>query len=83
MICGNTIKIWAAELTEGQGEPGVIDCADTKRGLVVGAGDGLLRITEMQAPNSKRMTPAAYLCGCAMPGERFEANPEKISGTSK
>jgi methionyl-tRNA formyltransferase len=72
VICGNTIKIWAAELTAGQGEPGKIDCADTKRGLIVGTGDGLLRITEMQAPNSKRMTPAAYLCGCTMPGERFE-----------
>lgn len=72
VICGSTIKIWAAEFTEGQGEPGKIDCADTKRGLVIGTGDGLLRITEMQAPNSKRMPPVAYLCGCTMPGEKFE-----------
>lgn len=72
LICGNTIKIWAAELAEGQGEPGKIDCADTKQGLIIGTGDGLLRITEMQAPSSKRMSPAAYLCGCTMPGERFE-----------
>ncbi|MEL7604283.1 MAG: methionyl-tRNA formyltransferase, partial [Bacillota bacterium] len=71
-ICGNTIKIWAAEIAEGQSEPGKIDCADTKRGLVVGTGDGLLRITEMQAPNAKRMPPEAYLCGCAMPGGCFE-----------
>ncbi len=77
VINGSTIKIWAAELTEGQGKPGQVDCADTKRGLVIGTGDGLLRITEMQAPNSKRMTPAAYFCGCAMPGEQFELCPEQ------
>ena len=71
-ICGHTIKIWAAELLAGRGEPGKIDCADTKRGLVIGTGDGMLRITEMQAPNSKRMSPKAYLCGCTMPGEKFE-----------
>lgn len=78
-ICGHTIKMWAAELTDGQGKPGKIDCADTKRGLVVGTGDGLLRITEMQAPNSKRMSPAAYLCGCAMPGECFDTHSEETA----
>lgn len=72
LICGNTIKIWAAELEDGQSEPGRIDCADTKRGLLVGTSDGLLRITEMQAPNARRMAPEAYLCGCAMPGRQFE-----------
>ena len=72
VICGKTIKIWAAEMAEGRREPGAIDCADTKRGLVVGTGDGLLRITEMQAPNGKRMAPEAYLCGYTMPGRHFE-----------
>lgn len=72
VICDKTIKIWAAEMAEGSSEPGRIDCADTKRGLLVGTGDMLLRITEMQAPNGKRMKPEAYLCGCAMPAERFE-----------
>ena len=77
-ICGKTIKIWSAELAEGRGEPGAIDCADAKRGLIVGAGEGLLRITEMQAPNGKRMKPEAYLCGCAMPGRRFDPYPEAL-----
>jgi methionyl-tRNA formyltransferase len=72
VICDKTIKIWACELMDGRSEPGKIDCADTKRGIIVGTGEGLLRITEMQAPNSKRMKPEAYLCGCAMPGEKFE-----------
>ena len=72
VICDKTIKISAAEVAEGSAAPGKIDCADTKRGLMVGTGNGLLRITEMQAPGGKRMKPEAYLCGCAMPGERFE-----------
>ncbi len=72
VICDKTIKIWAAEAAEGSAEPGKIDCADTKHGLLVGTGDMLLRITEMQAPNGKHMKPEAYLCGCAMPGKRFE-----------
>ncbi len=71
-ICGKVIRIWAAEIAEGSSEPGKIDCADAKRGLFVGTGQGRLRITEMQAPNGKRMKPEAYLCGCAMPGEKFE-----------
>jgi methionyl-tRNA formyltransferase len=77
VVCGRTIKIWAAALAEGNSEPGKIDSADTKRGLVVGTGDGRLRITEMQAQSGKRMTPEAYLRGCALPGERFELYPEK------
>jgi methionyl-tRNA formyltransferase len=74
-ICGKTIKIWAAEPEEGNGEPGAFDCADTKRGLVVGTGEGMLRITEMQAQSGKRMRPEAYLCGCTMPGNQFDLRP--------
>ncbi len=76
-ICGHTVKMWAAEIADGAGQPGKIDCADTKRGLVVGTGEGRLRITEMQAPGGKRMAPEAYFCGCAMPGECFELPAEE------
>lgn len=62
------IKIWRAGAEEGTAEPGRIVTADAKAGLVIGTGDGLLRVEEMQAPCCRRMTPQEYFCGRALNG---------------
>jgi methionyl-tRNA formyltransferase len=41
--------------------------ADAKRGLAGATGDGAMELTEIQAPNAKRMDARAYLRGHAIP----------------
>ena len=65
------IKIWNASVTEGTAAPGKIVCADAKEGLVVGTGDGLLRVETVQMPGTKRMTPQEFFRGRCLPGEQF------------
>ena len=65
IISGEAIKLYAVtetgEATDAR--PGTIVAA-TKWGIDIACGDGkLLRITELQAQGSKRMTAAAYLAG--------------------
>ena len=63
---GNKFKIYASCKTEetAQAEPGTVVRSDAKKGLLVCCGDGrLLRLVELQAPGSKRMTAEAYLLG--------------------
>lgn len=62
----NNIKIYISEKTEFtvNKKPGTIIEADVKNGLFVCCGDQkLLKIVEMQAPGSKRMSANAYLLG--------------------
>ena len=67
-LAGKKYKIWrtrcTAEKTEAQ--PGTILRADKKEGLFVVAGDGVLEITELQAPGKKRMAAKDYLNGHAI-----------------
>mgnify|MGYP000439020869 FL=1 len=63
LIGGDVIKIWRASVEPGSAEPGRIVQADAKNGLVIGTGEGLLRVEEMQAPCCRRMTPREYFCG--------------------
>ncbi len=62
---GQTVKVYASccpELTTGKA-PGAIVAAG-KDGIDVACGDGkVLRITELQAPGSRRMTAGDYLRG--------------------
>lgn len=60
------VKIWMAEkMPEASSEivPGTILYKDTKNGLVIKTGDGALKITEIQFPNLKKMSPEDYLRG--------------------
>lgn len=68
----DVIKIWEASAEPGSAQPAHIVCADEKQGLLVGTGDGLLRVKLMQAPGTKRMKPQDYLRGRKLPGEHFE-----------
>lgn len=65
VISGETMKLYAVKETEEDtsARPGSIVAAG-KAGIDVACGDGkVLRITELQAQGSKRMSAAAYLLG--------------------
>ena len=68
----DTYKIREASVQTGCAAPGQIICADSRQGLLVGTGKDLLRIDELQAPCSKRMSATDYLCGKSITAERFE-----------
>lgn len=68
---GASLKIWCAEATDDNGEPGVVLAVD-KRGIVVACGDGALRLTELQKAGGKRLPVKQFLAGTAvLPGSRF------------
>ncbi len=63
---GKKYKIWRTAVTDRNGgQPGEILQADAK-GLYAAAGQGVLRITELQAPGGKRMAAEEYLRGHAI-----------------
>ncbi|GBL60217.1 methionyl-tRNA formyltransferase [Pseudomonas citronellolis] len=49
---GEPLKVWAARLGEGKGEPGIILGA-SRDGLLVGCGEGSLLLTRVQLPGGK------------------------------
>ncbi|MCL1964018.1 MAG: methionyl-tRNA formyltransferase [Firmicutes bacterium] len=63
---GGALKVWRASAREGHGAPGEVMYADGKRGMAVACGEGLLAITELQAPGARRMAAADYLRGHPM-----------------
>lgn len=70
ILFGNEVlKVWAAKASAADNNnaaPGTILCASPKTGLVIATGDGAMEITELQAPNSKRMDARSYLLGHPM-----------------
>ena len=64
-ILGDTIKVFAVEepgIETGK-TPGTVIAAN-KAGIDVACGDGkVIRLTEIQAPGSRRMSAANYLAG--------------------
>lgn len=59
---GKPLKIWQAEVAEGEGEAGtVLQCRSD--GLIVACGQHALKITELQPAGSKRMNIAAFAAG--------------------
>ena len=68
----HTCRIWMATAEAGQAKPGEI--VDVHDGILVGCGEGLLRITELQAPGGKRMPAASFVQGHNLQlGDRFTA----------
>ncbi|MBN1778216.1 MAG: methionyl-tRNA formyltransferase [Clostridiales bacterium] len=59
------LKVWRTipVKTSTNAAPGTVLAADSKQGLIVAAGDGVLELTEIQAPNAKRMSAKAFLLG--------------------
>jgi methionyl-tRNA formyltransferase len=67
---GETWRVWMAYAVAGSAAPGVV--MDTAQGIVIGCGNGALRITELQKAGGKRMSARDFLAGNpARPGEHF------------
>ena len=65
------IKIWQADPLDQSGEPARISAAG-KEGIVVGTGQGSLRIRELQPEGKKRMNAQDFLAGNPIaPGQVF------------
>ena len=58
---GEPLKIWRARVVDGSGAPGTVLRAE--RELVVGCGEGALRIVELQRAGGKRLAAAEFLRG--------------------
>jgi methionyl-tRNA formyltransferase len=66
------IKILGCSPTAERGAPGIVLDADPD-GLLVGCGDGALRVTELQRSGGKRLATAEFLRGLPLSvGDRFE-----------
>lgn len=65
-LSGERLKVFAAEKTAGNGEPGTVLEADPKKGLTVACGEGALRLTEIQLVGGKRMKATDFLRGHAI-----------------
>lgn len=62
-LAKDVIKVWEAKPGTLRGEAGQVLSASPKDGLIIGTGDGSLELTQVQAPNSKRMDAKAFLLG--------------------
>lgn len=77
---GKPCRIWMAAALPGQALPGVV--TDTRDGIVVGCGQGLLRIEELQMPGGKKMAAKDFVAGHALKvGDHF-GNGEILQGTA-
>jgi len=66
------LKLWKAEVVEQCGNAGEILSAD-KSGILVGCGEGSLRILELQPEGGRRMSAVEFLAGHALrAGGKFE-----------
>ncbi|MES2012995.1 MAG: methionyl-tRNA formyltransferase [Pseudomonadota bacterium] len=59
MLKGEVCRIWMATAKEGSAKVGEI--VSVQDGVLVGCGEGLLHITELQAPGGKRMHAQAFV----------------------
>ena len=62
VLNGESMKLWMAEACGGEARPGVIVHADAD-GVLVGAGQGLVRLTELQAAGGKRLAARDFVAG--------------------
>ena len=65
-LSGERLKVFAAEKAAGNGEPGTVLEADSKKGLTVACGEGALKLTEIQLVGGKRMKATDFLRGHAI-----------------
>lgn len=59
---GQTLRIWQAQLIDGNGAPGTILSADTS-GLIVAAGKKAVKLEQLQLPGKRAMSVADILNG--------------------
>jgi methionyl-tRNA formyltransferase len=61
ILKGEVCRIWMATAKDGKANAGEI--VSVHDGVTVGCGDGLLHITELQAPGGKRLSAQAFVQG--------------------
>lgn len=65
------LKLWQTEPSAQTGAPGIILSAD-KTGVVIGCGEGSLRVLELQREGGRRLSAAEFLTGNALaPGTKL------------
>ena len=64
-VSNGMLKVWRAQSVAScsGAKPGTVLAADRKQGLVIATADSAIELTEIQAPNARRMDARAYLCG--------------------
>jgi methionyl-tRNA formyltransferase len=68
---GEAIKLWRATCAQQGGAPGEV-LASGADGVLVGCGEGALRVAELQRAGGKRLPAAEFLRGCPIAvGERL------------
>ena len=67
---GERLRLWLAQAEAGSGEPGTIVAADAQ-GIAVAAGEGIVRLQQLQWPGGKAMDAAIAARGRKLEGERF------------
>jgi methionyl-tRNA formyltransferase len=74
-LAGQVVKIGLADRVAGKGEAGVVQGADGD-GLLVGTGDGLLRLRQLQRPGGRMLPAADFLRGQPVAaGTRLPSQP--------
>ncbi|HSI43172.1 MAG TPA: methionyl-tRNA formyltransferase [Methylotenera sp.] len=72
MLKDEVCRIWMATAVSGKATPGEV--VSLQDGISVGCGDGLLNITELQAPGGKRLNAHAFAQGHHLKiGDRFHS----------
>lgn len=72
MLKDEVCRIWMATAVSGKATPGEV--VSLQDGISVGCGDGLLNITELQAPGGKRLNAQAFAQGHHLKiGDRFHS----------
>lgn len=67
------IKLWRAQALPGNDiKPGKILAANAQDGVIVGCGNGMLRLIELQKPGGKRLPAAEFLKGFPLHDGQFE-----------
>ncbi len=70
---GEVCRIWMATAQAGQANAGEI--ISVQDGVLVGCGEGLLHITELQAPGGKRLSAQAFVQGHSLQvGDKFNTD---------
>ncbi len=64
LLAGEPLKLWMAQAVAGQAEPGKVVRADAD-GVVVGCGEGLVALSQLQAAGGKRLTAREFVAGRA------------------
>ncbi|HET8654582.1 MAG TPA: methionyl-tRNA formyltransferase [Longimicrobiaceae bacterium] len=63
ILDGAPVKLFAPRVEAGSGEPGVVLAAHEAEGLLVAAGEGAVRILEVQPAGRRRMEAGAWVRG--------------------